>query len=76
LFGDLRQGLLRALPLLSYIGAALWAVDSVGRFLVVVSFRWCFCDGGVLSTTCVFVGSLLGELRHDTIVVQLCFDSS
>jgi hypothetical protein len=74
-FGDLRQGLLRALPLLSYLGAAFWTVGSVGRFPVVVGLQWRFCDGGVLSTACVFVGSLLGELWPDTFAVQLCSDS-
>jgi hypothetical protein len=57
-FGNLWQGLLRALPSLSFLGAAVWFVGSVVWFPVVVSFRWRFCDGGVLSTARVFVGSL------------------
>jgi hypothetical protein len=75
-FGNLRKGLLRALSVLSYFGATLRFVGSVGRFLVVVGFRLRFCNGGVLSTACVFVGLLLGELRPDTGTVQLFSKSS
>jgi hypothetical protein len=75
-FGDLRQGWLRSLPLLSFLSATLWIVGNMGRSTVVVGFRWPFCEGGVLSTACVFVGSLLGELRLDTVAVQLWSDYS
>jgi hypothetical protein len=57
-------------------GAACWL------WAAVAGSRWWSASGGAVYagggrlTACVFVGSLLGELRPDTVDLLLCSDSA